>query len=136
MITESAIIFAYLCDLYPQAGMAPPVGSPARARFAAWLGLYVSVLEPVITAKFRGPDGVTDAQAAAYETLCSTWTGALGRGDYLTGDAFSAADILFGSLLIFFRSSMPADQIYDDWVARISARPALARAQAKDARPA
>ena len=99
------------------------------------MGLYAAVLEPVITARFRDPAGMTDTQAAAYETLCADITGALAKGPYLMGEAFSAADILFGSLLMFFRASMPADAIYDEWVARLASRPALARAQAKDSPP-
>jgi len=133
VITESAIIFGYLCDLYPGTAMAPAVGAAGRAQFAAWIGLYAGVLEPVITARFRSAEGLTATQAAAYDQLTATLTGALAHGDYLMGDAFSAADILFGSLLMFFRTALPESSVLDGWVARLSARPALARARAKDA---
>lgn len=135
VICESPIIFSYVCELYPKAGLAPRVGDPKRAEFVSWLGLYAAVLEPVITAKFRNPDGLTDTQAAAYDALHAAWTNALRNGSYMLGEEFTAIDILFGSLLMFFRSSMPEAIIYDQWVERISQRPALIRSRYKDAPP-
>lgn len=134
VITESAVIFDYLCNVFPFAGL-KPLDPAGRAQFASWIGLYVSTLEPVVTAKFRSPDGFTEAQAAAYDTLCARWKGALEAGPYLLGAEFSAIDILFGSLPMLFRTVLPDDAVYDEWVERLSARPALARARYKDAPP-
>jgi glutathione S-transferase len=72
----------------------------------------------------------------AYEALDARWKAALEAGPYLLGERFSAVDVLFGSLLQFFRQAMPPHAVYDEWVGRIAARPALARARAKDAKPA
>jgi len=47
-------------------------------------------------------------------------------------DDFSAADILFISLLQFAREMLPPHAVHDDWLARAQARPALARALLKD----
>lgn len=135
-ITESIVIFDYVCQLYPQAGLAPAPGEAGRAEFVSWLGLYNSVLEPVITAKFQNPDGMNEVQTAAYEDLHQRWSGALKAGPYILGERFSALDVLFASLILFFRTAMPDDKIYDQWVERLASRPALARAQAKDAPPA
>ena len=120
VITESTVIFDYLCDALPGAGLKPadPAG---RARFASWIGLYGSTLEPVIGAKCRGE--MTDLQAAAYEEMCGRWKGTLEASPYLLGPAFSAIDILFGSLPMLFRQALPDDGIYDEWVARLAARP-------------
>jgi glutathione S-transferase len=133
VISESAVIFDYLCDLCPASGLKPadPAG---QAAFASWIGLYVSTLEPVVGARVRGD--MTDTQAAAYDGMCARWKKALEAGPYLLGPSFSAIDILFGSLPMFFRSALPDDAIYDEWVGRIAARPALARASAKDSPPA
>jgi glutathione S-transferase len=131
VMVESIMIILYLTDRYP--GLAPVVGDPKRAEYLSWLGLYNGVLEPVITAKFRGEP--TAVQADAYAALDRRWREALDRAPYLLGDSFSAVDILFGSLLQFYRPAMPQYPIYDAYLARIGERPALARAMAKDARP-
>lgn len=135
VIVETIAIFPYLTDLYPQAGMAPKVGDPDRATYLSWLGLYGGVLEPAVTAKFRNPEGFSGQMAEAYQALDARWKAALEAGPYLLGERFSAVDILFGSLLQFFRTAMPDHAVYDEWIARISQRPALAASRAKDARP-
>jgi glutathione S-transferase len=51
----------------------------------------------------------------------------------MLGDTFSAADVLYGSAVQFFKGSLfPPRKHYDDYLARLSARPAYQRAQAKD----
>ena len=101
--------------------------------YLGWLGLYNGVLEPVVAAKFRGD--LTAVQADAYAALDRRWREALDRGPYLLGDQFSAVDILFGSLLLFYRAAMPQYPVYDAYLARIGERPALTKAMTKDARP-
>ena len=135
VIIESIAIIAYLTDLHPQAGMGPKVGDADRAKYLSWLGLYSGVLEPAVTAKFRNPDGPSPQLEDAYQALDAQWKAALEANPYMLGERFSAVDILFGSLLQFFRQAMPPHAVYDDWVARVADRPALARARAKDARP-
>ena len=49
------------------------------------------------------------------------------------GERFSAADILFASLLQFARQMLPPHGEYDEWLDRLKARPAFQRAMAKDA---
>ena len=130
-LVESVMIILYLTDRYQ--ALAPAVGEPGRAEYLGWLGLYNGVLEPVIAAKFRGDP--TAVQSDAYAALDRRWREALDRGPYLLGDQFSAVDILFGSLLQFYRAAMPQYPVYDAYLARIGERPALAKAMTKDARP-
>lgn len=128
-LVESVIVILYLTDHYP--GLAPTVGDPKRVEYLSWLGLYNGVLEPVVQAKFAG--SLSAVQTDAYAELDRRWRAALDKGPYLLGENFSAVDILFGSLLQWYRTAMPDYPVYDDYIARISSRPALARAQAKDA---
>lgn len=130
-LVESVMIILYLTDRYR--ALAPAVSDPRRAEYLGWLGLYNGVLEPVISAKFRGD--ATAVQSDAYAALDRRWREALDRGPYLLGDQFSAVDILFGSLLQFYRAAMPQYPVYDAYLARIGERPALAKAMTKDARP-
>ena len=134
LITESAAIALYLTDAFPAAGVGPLIGDPLRGAYLTWLAYYAGALEPAVNVKFRG--NPTEADEKLYNDLETRWRGQLEKGPYLLGDVFSAADILFGSLLQFFRSVMPEEhRVYDDYLARLNARPALARAMAKDAKP-
>ena len=131
LIHETVILWIYLTDLYPQAHIAPRPGDARRAEYLAWLGLYNAILEPVVTA-FYAPGGPSPVQRAAFDGLVAKWREALERAPYLMGDAFSAIDILFSSLIRFNRKALPDDAIFDQWLNRISARPALALAMTKD----
>jgi glutathione S-transferase len=52
---------------------------------------------------------------------------------YLTGDRFTAADVLVGSALQYLRTMLfPDNKVYEEYLARVLARPAFARAQARD----
>jgi glutathione S-transferase len=131
VIVESIMIILALTDRYP--GLAPTVGEPKRTEYLSWLGFYNGVLEPVVAARFRGE--TTAVQKDAFAELDRRWRAALDEGPYLLGEHFTAVDILFGSLLQFYRGAVPEYPVYDEYLARISARPALARAQSKDDRP-
>jgi glutathione S-transferase len=109
------------------------VGDPRRSEYLSWLGLYNGVLEPVVNARFTGE--LSPVQADAYAELDRRWRAALEKGPYLMGEHFSAVDILFGSLLQWYRTAMPDYPAYDDYLARINSRPALAKAAEKDAKP-
>jgi glutathione S-transferase len=58
---------------------------------------------------------------------------ALRKHPYLLGDRFSGADLLFASMAQWSRGSLPKGELVDAWLARVNARPALARATARDA---
>lgn len=134
LVTESAAIALYLTDLHPEAGIGPTVGDARRAAYLSWLAYYAGVIEPVVTIEFaklganpvltRSFRGMTEMNARVHD--------ALERGPYLLGDAFSAADVLVGSLGQFARDTLPAGDPVDAWLARLNHRPALARALAKD----
>jgi glutathione S-transferase len=55
-------------------------------------------------------------------------------GPYILGERFSAADVLYGTTFAMFAQSplIPKSPAIDDYVKRIVARPAFARAQARD----
>ena len=137
LVTESAAICLYLTDLHPQAGIGPVVGDARRGAYLTWLAYYAGVVEPVVTIEF--------AELGSHPALARTFRGLkemnqrvldpLESGPYLLGESFSAADVLIGSLGHFARHLLPAGDPVDAYLARLNARPALARAMAKDDRP-
>ncbi|WP_292053298.1 MULTISPECIES: glutathione S-transferase family protein [unclassified Brevundimonas] len=132
LLIESALIFPFLTDRYRIANLAPTPTHPRRAEYIAWLGLYSGVVETVLAS--GPPEGWPPVQKAAYAELDRRWGGAIKDGGFILGQ-FSALDILFGSLLQWFRAAMPAGEPYDSYLERINARPALRRALEKDSPP-
>lgn len=134
VITERGSIILYLTTLFPQAGLAPPVGSPEWGSYVTWLCWYQGVFEPVL---------IHEAAGLIHPFLSATFRGhteaaarihaALERGPYLLGDRFSAADLLIHSPYAWFKDSAPNDPLILDWLARCTARPARLRVLAADA---
>ncbi len=135
LITESAAIVLYLTDKFAAAGIGPAVGDMNRAAYLSWLAYYAGVIEPVLNIQFAGLGDDTvlrrafgDRAAVDHRIL-----EALASAPYLLGDEFSGADILVASMGHFERAMLPADALIDRYLERCNARPALARAWAKDA---
>ncbi len=130
-------VFIYLADLYPEAGLAPAIGDPLRGPYLRWLAFYGSCFEPAVVdrAMKREPAPASTAPYGDYDTMLKTLTDQLAAGPYLLGERFSAADVLWGTALTWTTMfklvpELPAISAY---MARVNARPAVARARAKDA---
>ena len=132
LVTESAAICLYLSDAFPHAEVGPGPGDRGRAEYLTWLFWYPGVLEPVVVAKWKGTTDADPTEKEAYEAMESRLRGALERGPYLLGDAFSTADILLASVFQWGRQLMPQGEPFDAYLARLFARPALKRAMQKD----
>jgi len=138
VVTECAAICAYLADAFPQAGLAPPASSPARAPYYRWLFFGAGPVEAATTNRSAG-FVATQAQErmmgyGTFEGTIDAMEGAVGAGDYLAGDRFSAADLYLGSQISFglrFGSLEPRPA-FEAYVARLTARPAYQRAQEID----
>jgi glutathione S-transferase len=135
LITESVAIALYLTDLHPAAGIGPPVGHPKRGPYLTWLAYYAGVIEPVVTLHVAGlaENPVMLRSFRDRAAVDRRIVAALEAGPYLLGDSFSAADILVTSMGQFSRALLPAGERVDSYLERCGARPALARALAKDA---
>ncbi len=133
VVYESGAICLYMTDSHQKHKIGPLPGENTRAEYVRWLFLYAGVLEPAATARFQGWDKEKPTGFGALEDLEALVSAQLETTPYLLGDEFSAADILYGSAVQYFKGSLfPARKHYDDYVARITARPAYLRAQAKD----
>lgn len=135
VVFESAAIALYLTDRFPQRHLGPTVGERDRGAYLSWLSYYAGVLEPAFMSRFlkvavpRGTAGWVEIEEAMEYVLRQ-----LAAGPYLLGEQFSAVDVLYGTTFALFAQSplLPRSTLLDDYVKRIVARPAYARAQALD----
>lgn len=137
IVTEQGAVFLYLADLYPEAGLAPPIGDPLRGPYLRWMVFYGSSFEPALIdrAMKREPAPASNNPYGDYGTMLATLTDQLAKGPYLLGETFSAADVLWGTALGWTTrfKLVPETPVILDYIARVGARPAVARARAKDA---
>jgi glutathione S-transferase len=138
VVTEGGAICAYLADAFPQAGLAPPPGDPRRGTYFRWMFFAAGPVESAVTNKalgFEVPAGrEMMAGYGSFGAVMDALEIAVGASDYVAGDAFSAADVYFGSqigwgLQFGTMEKRPAFEAY--W-SRISKRPAAIRAQEID----
>jgi glutathione S-transferase len=133
IVTESGAICLYLTDSHQKHAIGPLPGDNNRAEYLRWLFFYNGTLEPASTARFQGWDKDKPTGFGAFEEIETIISDQLAKTPYILGDNFSAADILIGSGVQFFKGSLfPARKHYDDYLARLTSRPAYIRAQARD----
>lgn len=133
LIMESAAICLYLSDAFPAAKLGPQVGDTDRAPYLTWLFFYSGEVEPALISKFTGQVEKEERVQRAYDQMIARFEGALARGPYMLGETFSAADILFGSIVQWGSQMLPKRDAFDAYLARLVERPAYQRSLAKDA---
>ncbi len=138
VVTECGAICAYLADAFPAAGLAPPHGDPARGPYYRWMFFAAGPIEAVMTNAALGfvvpPDKKSTVGYGSLGDVLTAIDAAVGKGPYLLGERFSAADVYFGSALGWglqfgILEKRPASAAY---VERITARPAAVRAEEID----
>jgi glutathione S-transferase len=137
VITEVAAICAYLADEFPKARLNIPVGDPRRGAYFHWLFFGPSCIEPAITDRAYPRKEAPRAGALGYrdiDALADLIAKALAAGPYLMGEQFTAADVVIGAAVrwgMMFKL-LPERPGFADYAARLSQRPAVQRADAKD----
>jgi glutathione S-transferase len=139
VITEGAAICAYLADAFPEKGLAPPPGDPLRGPYYRWMFFGAGPVEQAVTNHYLKWDP-TPEQAmmvgyGGYDTVLDVLETLVAAGPYLLGDRFSTLDVYLGSQIIWGTQfgTMEKRPGFEDYVARITARPAYAKAKAIDA---
>ena len=137
LVTEQAAVYLYLADQFPVAGLAPPIGDPLRGPYLRWMVFYGSCFEPAIVDRALKRDA-PPPQMSPYgdsDAVLATLERQLAAGPYLLGERFSAADVLWGMALGWTTAwkLVPETPAITAYLARINARPAMARAKARDA---
>ncbi len=138
VVTEAAAICAYLADAFPEAGLAPPPGDPARGAYYRWLFFAAGPIEAAVTNAAMGfvvpKDREPMAGYGSLPAVLDTLEGALSQSEYLAGGRFSAADLYVGSALgwgMMF-GTVEKRPVFERYWQRLAGRPAAARANAID----
>jgi glutathione S-transferase len=137
VITEVAAICTYLADAFPDKNLAVPVGTPRRGTYLKWLFFGPGCLEPAVidrAAPRKEPPRRAMLGYGEFDTTMDVIAKAVEKGPWLMGEQFTAADVVIGSNIrwgtIF--KLIPERKEFLDYAARIAARPAAQRAEAKD----
>ncbi|HLJ52328.1 MAG TPA: glutathione S-transferase family protein [Rhizomicrobium sp.] len=133
VVYESGAICLYLTDSHPKHEIGPLPGHNDRAEYVRWLFFSAATLEPAVGARFQGWDKDKPTGFGKFEDIEAVISNQLEKTPYITGENFTAADILLGSMLQFVKGSLiPERKHYVDYLARLTSRPAYSRAQARD----
>lgn len=138
VVTESAAICAYLADVFPDAGLAPPPTSKARGPYYRWLFFAVGCVEAATSNKSAGfipsPEKARMFGYGSFEQTMDALEGAVSEVEYLAGGKFSAADVYVGSQLGFGMAfgGIEKRPAFEAYVGRLIERPAHKRAKAID----
>ena len=138
VVTECAAICAYLADAFPEAGLAPPHGHRKRGDYYRWLFYAAGPVEAAVTNKALNVE-VSEEQTrfvgyGTFETAIDNLESALKPGPWICGDQFTAADLYVGAQIGYgmMFGSIEKRPLFEDYFARLQARPAAKRAAALD----
>jgi len=137
IITELAAICTYLADEFPDAKLNVPVGTPRRGVYLKWLFFGPGCLEQaVIDRAAPRKEGARRAMLGYgdFDTTMNVMAKAVEKGPWLMGEQFTAADVVIGANIRWGMTfkMIPERKEFTDYAARIAARPAAQRAEAKD----
>jgi len=137
VVTERAAIAIYLGDAFPEAGLAPAVGKPDRAAYLSMLVYHDSVFDPVVCARVRGLSYVNnDFPFGLFDDMVAYLERTLSAQPYAAGNRFTIADVILGTGINYTMNmlkALPERPVFQDYVARVTDRPAYRRSAQKDA---
>jgi glutathione S-transferase len=132
-LAEAAAICAYVAERYPDANLAPALGSSLRAKYLYWLFFAPGCIEPaMVQIATKIEMNSTSAGWGDAQRVFDVLDAALAKGPWILGENFSAADVAIGSALNFsvrLFKMVPSRPSFDAYIARCVARPAFQRAE-------
>jgi glutathione S-transferase len=136
-VSETGAIAIYLADRFPGAKLAPALDDALRPAYLRWILFTGGVIEPAFGQKFFKWEVPARSVAwGSFEQMQDVLIAGVKDREWLLGDRFSAADVLVGASARFgvmfgaFEKTGPIA----DYVGRVTAREAFARAQAIEQR--
>lgn len=120
-LSESSAICLYLADRFPERKLAPPLSSPERGDYLQWLLFAEQTFEPAL---------VDPSRKAQLDTLISVLQARLAGREFITGNSFTAADVMMASILhrAHTQNVLGEHGPLIDYVRRHTGRPASRRA--------
>ncbi|WP_020399670.1 glutathione S-transferase family protein [Kordiimonas gwangyangensis] len=137
VVTEAAAICAYIADKFPEKGLAPAPGTPARGSYYRYLFVPGTTLEPMFTIASLG---IKDYPARSVgfgdmERCLATIEAMTPETGWAIGDRFTAADVVFGGFLDmavqFAWLPTPSAKV-SAYVGRVRARPAYQKSRTSE----
>jgi glutathione S-transferase len=138
VVTEAAAICAYLADMFPDRGLAPPPGNQKRGPYYRWMFFAAGPGEAAITGKALGllapPDKKAMAGYGSFEETIDCLERAVSQSPYICGDQFTAADVYVGAQIGWGMMFGTIDKrpAFVDYTGRLQGRPAAVRARELD----
>jgi len=134
VVTEAAAICAYLADAFPQKGLAPAAGDKRRGTYYRWLFFGAGPVEQATGIRALGveikPEQKRMMGFGDMADTLNAMEGAISGRNFVLGDAFSAADVYFGSQVSWGLQfgSVEKRPAFVAYAERLHARPAYKRA--------
>lgn len=139
VVTEAAAICAYLADAFPAAGLAPALDDPLRGSYYRWLFFAAGPVEAAVSAKAMNllapPEKAGMVGYGSFEQMLETFEqAAASASPWLLGEQFSAADVYFGSQVLWGQmfKTLPEREAFTRYGERLRSRAAWQRAGALD----
>jgi len=133
-IGESGAIIEYLIERYGEGRLAPPIGSPLRAKYLQWMHFPEGTINPYVNAIRRFAPVTPAIVAAMREELdiaIALVDDELTYNTYIVGEDFTGADIMLAVSLLSVNSLGSLVDNYTNiaaYFARLQSRPALVKA--------
>lgn len=134
VVTECAAICAYLADVFPQAGLAPPAHSPLRGPYYRWLFFGAGPIEQAVAVRSLSVEPSAEQSVSlgfgSMADVVAAIEGAVKDRLYLVGDSFTAADLYLASHLSWGMNfgTIEKRPAFETYVAHHLQRPAAKRA--------
>jgi glutathione S-transferase len=140
VVTEGAAICAYLADAFPEKDLAPALTDPLRAAYYRWLFFGAGPVETAVTNTYLKweptPEQSMMVGYGSYAKVLDVLQDLVAQArPYLLGDRFTALDVYLGSQIAWGIGfgTMEKRPGFEDYVARITDRPAYRKAKEIDA---
>ena len=138
VVTEGAAICTYLADAFPARELSPALTDARRGPYLRWMFFGAGPVEAAVTNSYMQWEAPEDKRAmigyGSFKDVLNALEQLVGQGPYLLGDRFTALDVYLGSQIIWGTQfgTMEARPGFEDYVARVTARPAYLQAKSLD----
>lgn len=138
VVTENGAICAYVADAFPNSGLAPAPGDPARGLYYRWLFFACGPFEAAVTVKSAGwaedPSKRRSYGWGSYGETLKVVEDWLETNDFAAGQSFTGADVILGSQIIWglLFGTVEKRPAFERYANRLTDRAAYLRAKTAD----